>query len=58
MRFGPRRMRRDVARIQQSLIDSQRANWLGAITPAPPPLAKDTELANTAARVRQLLSSN
>jgi len=55
MRFGPRRMRRDVARIQQSLIDSQRANWLGENTPAPPPVAKDTELANTAARVRQLL---
>ena len=55
MRFGPRRMRRDVARIQQSLIDSQRANWLGENIPAPPPVAEDTELANTAARVRQLL---
>jgi hypothetical protein len=57
MRFGPRRMRRDVARIQQSLIESQRANWLGANTPAAPPAAKDSELANTAARVRQLLRS-
>jgi mitochondrial fission protein ELM1 len=57
MRFGPRRMRRDVARIQESLIDSQRANWLGESTPVPPPLAKDTELENTAARVRQLLRS-
>ena len=58
MRFGPRRMRRDVSRIQQSLIDSQRANWLGENTPAPPRIAKDTELANTAARVRQLLRSS
>jgi hypothetical protein len=55
MRFGPRRMRRDVARIQQLLIASRRANWLGENIPAPPPVAKDTELANTAARVRQLL---
>lgn len=58
MRFGPRRMRRDVTRIQQSLIDSQRANWLGEDTPVPPPVAKDTELANTADRVRQLLRSS
>jgi hypothetical protein len=55
MRFGPRRMRRDVARIQQTLIDSRRANWLGENTPSPPPVAEDTELANTAARVRRLL---
>jgi mitochondrial fission protein ELM1 len=59
MRFGPRRMRRDVARIQESLIDSQRASWLGENIPVPPPpVAKDTELANTAARVRQLLRSS
>lgn len=57
MRFGPRRMRRDVARIQQSLLDSRRANWLGEKPPAPPPASIDTELANTAARVRQLLNS-
>jgi len=57
MRFGPLRMRRDVARIQQSLIDSRRANWLGEKPQAPPPGAQDTELANTAARVRQLLRS-
>ena len=58
MRFGPRRMRRDVARIQESLIDSQRANWLGDNIPSPPPVTTDTELANTAARVRQLLGSS
>lgn len=58
MRFGPRRMRRDVARIQQSLIDSQRANWLGANALATPTVTKDTELADTAARVRQLLRSS
>ena len=58
MRFGPQRMRRDIARIQQSLIDSQRANWLGEDLPSPPPLARDTELADTAARVRQLLGSS
>ena len=58
MRFGPRRMRRDVSRIQQSLIESQRANWLGEPPPAPPPSGQDTELANTADRVRQLLRSS
>lgn len=58
MRFGPRRMRRDVSRIQQSLIDGGRASWLGDGIPAPTPVANDTELASTAARVRQLLNSN
>jgi mitochondrial fission protein ELM1 len=58
MRFGPRRMRRDVARIQQSLIDSGRAAWLGEPPPAPAPVEGTTELATTAARVRQLLSGD
>jgi hypothetical protein len=58
MRFGPARMRRDIARIQQSLIDIGRANWLGETLPAPTPVAQDRELAHTAARVRQLLTQN
>jgi hypothetical protein len=28
MRFGPRRMRRDIGKIQQRLVDSGRARWL------------------------------
>lgn len=28
MRFGPRRMRRDIGRIQDALVDSGRARWL------------------------------
>ena len=55
MRFGPRRMRRDIARIQQTLIDEGRANWLGEKVSASPSTAVRTELAKTADRVRQLL---
>ncbi len=67
MRFGPRRMRRDVGRIQDELVASGRARWLtdetarGAdIEPAadgvaPQPGRAEEELRATAARVRQLL---
>ena len=56
MCFGPRRMRRDVGKIQQTLVTSGRANWLGQETRVPSGSAgADDELAATAARVRRLL---
>jgi mitochondrial fission protein ELM1 len=59
MRFGPRRMRRDVGNIQQALVASGRANWLGEETRLPPASAgTNDELAATAARVRRLLQPN
>lgn len=56
MCFGPQRMRRDVGKIQQALVASGRANWLGQETRLPPGSANaDDELVATAARVRRLL---
>ena len=45
MRFGPGRMRRDVGRIQDSLIADGRASWL---TPAQPEIAFNAEEGGTA----------
>jgi mitochondrial fission protein ELM1 len=57
MRFGPRRMRRDIGRIQQALVGSGQAVWLGQ-----PPgetsageAKQGDELAASATRVRELL---
>ncbi len=57
MRFAPRRMRRDIARIQQRLVDSGRAVWAatGAVALASDAVAAD--LQTVAARVRSLLQS-
>jgi hypothetical protein len=53
MHYGPRRLTRDIRIVQQRLVDSQRAAWLGDGTPAPmPPALHDVERA--AARVRAL----
>jgi hypothetical protein len=54
MRFGPRRMRRDIARIQRALIEDARAAWLGETAPTPSRADPLSELAETADRVRQL----
>lgn len=53
MRWGPTRWTRDIRIVQQLLVDSKRAAWLGEGAPAakPPPL-RDVERA--AARVRAL----
>jgi len=53
MCLGPGRMRRDVGNIQQALIESGRANWLGAATSNPPPVTPGSELANTAELIRR-----
>ena len=55
MRFGPVRMRRDVGKIQQALVQSGRANWLGCATSIPPPTTVDSELATTAELIRRCL---
>ena len=62
MRFGPRRMRREIGRIQEALVASGAARWLDeASAAAPLPAAGapasgvcDAELAASAAAVRAL----
>jgi len=63
MRLGPRRMRRDIGRIQASLVDSGRAQWLvkGArLDPgqsgATAPGSAREELARSAEAVRRLVT--
>jgi len=70
MALGPKRMRRDVSRIQAALVASGRATWLEdsgrrypviklaegrPVDTGPPPQRE--ELANTAAAVRRLLTA-
>ncbi len=55
MRFGPMRMRRDVGKIQQALVEGGRANWLGSASSTPPTATADGELASTAELIRQRL---
>lgn len=58
MRLGPRRMRRDVARIQQALVDSGRALWLGQQLDArQADLSPPQDLQRAVARVRALFES-
>ena len=52
-RLGPRRMRRDVPALLQSLVDSGRAAWLGGPAPAAP-LAGSPDLDLAVARVKAL----
>lgn len=65
MCVGPRRMRRDIARIQAWLVESGQACWLDdwqraelpqRVTHAPRPAVACSEAATSAARVRQLFS--
>jgi mitochondrial fission protein ELM1 len=57
MGLGPRRMRRDVARIQQALVNSGRAVWLGqqAYT-RQPDLSPPQDLPRAVERVRALFN--
>jgi hypothetical protein len=60
-RVAPRRLRRDVGRIQRMLVDSGRASWLGdgAVSPLRAPLPmRTTDLERAAARVRGLFISD
>ena len=53
MRFGPRRLTRDIRIIQRRLVESGRAVWLGEGSPASaPPRLEDVP--RTVARVRAL----
>jgi hypothetical protein len=56
MRYGPRRLTRDIRIVQQRLVASGRAAWLGEGHPvgAPPPLR---DLERAVARVRALFAS-
>ena len=55
MRFGPRRMRREVGNIQRQLVSGGRAAWLGQSVPAVPQRPPEDELQHAAQRVRALL---
>ena len=63
MALGPRRMRRDVGRIQTALVDSGQAEWLAedsryrSVDEVTVSVCQD-ELAATAAKVRRLLKSD
>lgn len=52
-RLGPRRMRRDVPALLQSLVDSGRAAWLGGAEPAAPK-AGNPDLDRAVARIKAL----
>lgn len=57
MRFGPRRMRRDIGNIQQALLTSGRAGWLGDRCGQPAEFtAVPDDLANAVKRTQQLFS--
>lgn len=59
MALGPRRMRRDVARIQQDLVTRGLANWLGAPLSGEPVRADidpGADVMRAAARVRALFA--
>ncbi len=53
MRFGPRRMQRDIGNIQDVLVDSGRAQWLTHETVAPAAQALLSQMQAAAAPVKQ-----
>jgi mitochondrial fission protein ELM1 len=59
MALGPTRMRRDIGRIQQALVASGRACWLGAASMQESVVTTggEDELVYTARRVRELFAS-
>ena len=52
--LGPRRMRRDISRIHQRLLQQKRVSLLGDATPQTSIAANDSDLENTVGRVRAL----
>ncbi|RLA53970.1 MAG: nucleoside-diphosphate sugar epimerase [Gammaproteobacteria bacterium] len=54
MRFGPARMHRDVGRIQQALINSKRATWLGQQAPSDTRAKKTSDTQRAVRRIRSL----
>lgn len=57
MTLGPRRMRRDVGRIQASLVNSGRAVWLGQAEAEVANVGAAEDLTRTADRVRALIAA-
>ncbi|MBY0401310.1 hypothetical protein K2X89_13510, partial [Myxococcota bacterium] len=53
MRMGPERLTRDIRIVQQLLVDSDRAVWLGDGHPKAPPRPLD-DMPRAVARVREL----
>ena len=53
MRLGPQRLTRDIRIVQQLLVDSERAIWLGDGHPKGPPRPLD-DMPRAVARVRAL----
>lgn len=58
MRFGPRRMRRDVGRIQRALVAAGHAAWLGDQTATEPLQPPADEMHSAVRRVRKLLEQS
>jgi len=58
MRLAPRRMRRDVARIQNRLIESGRAVWAGEAWQGGDSSAENTDITHAAERVHALFPQN
>ena len=58
MRLAPRRMRRDVARIQERLIVSGRAVWTGEEWQGGDPSSVNTDIKRAVERVRALFPQN
>jgi len=58
MRLAPRRMRRDIARIQQRLVESGRAVWVGEEWENGNTVAPDTDIAQAVERVKVLFPQN
>jgi hypothetical protein len=56
MRFGPRRLGRDIALVHQRLLREGRAAWLGGEQPAAPG-AVSADLDRAVARMRLLLDA-
>jgi hypothetical protein len=57
MRFAPRRMHRDVGRIQQQLVQDGRAVWLGEPFPGGGGLKQPDDVERAVERVRALFGS-
>lgn len=57
LRLAPTRLRRDISRVHDALIEAKRAVWLGDAFPEPAPAPLDA-MPQTVARVRELLASD
>ncbi|HYQ90748.1 MAG TPA: mitochondrial fission ELM1 family protein [Candidatus Competibacteraceae bacterium] len=56
LRFGPRKLGRDVGLVHRALIDAERAVWLGQTFPSGPPPPPLNDVQRAVARVRDLFA--